>query len=67
MVGRPRPLRTSAPKPLLPRKPSLLQYTAATTAVATASFHLRSRILFTEGASERAGGAAQGARSRSRA
>ncbi|MBZ3878492.1 hypothetical protein SUZIE_148185 [Sciurus carolinensis] len=37
--GRRRPLPTSAPKPWLPRKPSLLRYTATATVAAASSFH----------------------------
>lgn len=51
-VGRPRPLRTSVPKPLLPRKPSFLCVRPPT----PPSTSTRSPIA--EGASERGGGAA---------
>lgn len=51
-VGRRRPLPTSAPKPLLPRKPSLLRYTATATVAAASSFHPEPQPL-AEGASER--------------
>lgn len=65
VVGRPRPLRTSAPKPLLPRKPASSRTRPPPLRSPPPPF-TSSRILFTEGARERTGGAAQGARGRGR-